>query len=167
MGIEEENEILRDSVDELKTKLDVLGGHLRHAEKEIERQREELTRHKIVVQSKLTRRQQKMWVTWVSSVDLGKELKLKSHFTFPKIGMKFLSGKRKFDAVGNPDDSDLRYALTGLKEKDSTTGFLHEEAADLAEYLNSFPENQHQLKNMDSEFRDAEQEERMREELKK
>lgn len=144
MGIEEENEVLQRTIEGLQ-------GAIASRDSIIEAQREQLTRHNIVVQSKLTRRQQKMWPTWVSGVDLGKELKLKSHFTFPKIGLQAM-------------DKGKWVKLTGTAQPEGLTAA---EGADICEYLNSFPENQHQLKNMDSEFRDPEQEEKMREELEK
>lgn len=138
--LEEKIEVLEDSVAELQTKLEVLGGHLRHAKEEIADLDEVLKRYKIVVYSKLTRRQQKMWDKWVAEVDLSTEPKLKSHFSFPKVGLQAM-------------DRGKWVRLTGTAQSE---GLTKEEGADICEYLNSFPENQHQLKNLDSEFRSEE-----------
>jgi hypothetical protein len=110
-----------------------------------------LTRCKIVVASKLTRRQQKMWPKWIEGVDLSGELKTKETFAFPKIGLQAMDGGKYV-------------RLTGTTQKE---GLTKEEGVDICEYLNSFPENQHHLKNLDSEFRDEEQEAKLRAEMKK
>lgn len=99
---------------------------------------QQLLRVKIVVQSKLTRRQQKIWPIWIAKVDLSNELKLKETFAFPKIGLQAM-------------DRGKWVRLTGTEQPE---GLTKEEGADICEYLNSFPENQHHLKNMDSEFKE-------------
>ena len=107
----------------------------------------------ILVQTKLTRRQQKNYPKWLEEV--GEKVKagpleLKKTFLFPRIGMRRNvndgGGNNRFNREG------CRYFITGLTEKDGLKGFTDAEATDIVEYLNTFPENQHQLKNLDSEF---------------
>ena len=92
-----------------------------------------------------------MWPKWVAEVDLSGELKLKPTFAFPKIGLQAM-------------DRGKWVRLTGTAQSE---GLTKDEGADICEYLNSFPENQTHLRNMDAEFRDVEEEARMRAGLKK
>jgi hypothetical protein len=116
-----------------------------------ERLQEQLRRREIVAYSKLTRRQQKQWPKWVEEVDLSGELKLKKTFAFPKVGLQAM-------------DRGKWVRLTGTAQPE---GLTKEEGADICEYLNSFPENQTHLRNMDAEFRDDEEEAKIRAEMKR
>jgi len=145
-------------IEELRGKLDVLGRQLEKAtdeveglEQEVQALKEQLQRREIVAYSKLTRRQQKMWPKWIAEVDLSNELKLKPTFAFPKIGLQAM-------------DRGKWVRLTGTAQPE---GLTKDEGADICEYLNSFPENQTHLKNLDSEFRSEADEERLRAGLKK
>jgi len=145
-------------IEELLGKLDVLGRQLEKAtyeveglEQEVQALNEQLQRREIVAYSKLTRRQQKMWPKWIAEVDLSNGMKLKPTFAFPKIGLQAM-------------DRGKWVRLTGTAQPE---GLTKDEGADICEYLNSFPENQTHLRNMDAEFRSTEDEERLRAGLKK
>lgn len=142
-------EQLENEVGQLDEKISELEERLSIMRQMVTARDEQLLRMALVVQAKLTRRQQKIWPKWIAEVDLGKVLKLKETFAFPKIGLQAM-------------DRGKWVRLTGTEQPE---GLTPDEGRDICEYLNSFPENQVHLKNMDSEFRTDEQEKALRKEL--